>query len=82
MADLSYYLLKFKTLLRSSEYEREAAFDVLSRMKLCEKKEELELKRGVLYVKTSAIAKNELYIQKKNVLEILRREGVRITDLK
>lgn len=82
MANIGDYLKRFSLLLNDKKEEKGIIVSILRKNNIPIETDQCEIKDTYVYIKTSPILRNEILIQKKNLLQEIRENGVRITDFR
>lgn len=83
MKELSFYLEKIRKTISSKKENLSFIQNCLTQVAgVTVPSESLSLKDGVLFVSSTPTKKNELFMKKKEILALLREEGLSVTDLR
>lgn len=83
MKDLTEYLRKFQRIIFSGEEESKIISQEINKiLGLDIKAGDLDLRDGVVFLKTKPIIKSEVFINKVKILEALSQRGIAIKDLR
>jgi hypothetical protein len=73
MIELKYLLLNFKNILVSESAKKEEILRIISReIKIDLKKEDIQIKNGVVFLNIKPIYKNEIFLKKDKIFSKLK----------
>jgi hypothetical protein len=77
------YLKKFSNFLNNKQQSQKVVAAEIGRVLGIEiKKQKIEIKEGVVYIKESPIIKNTIFFNKKVILDNLQKGGLKVTDIR
>ena len=73
MFNIDQYLKRFSKKINSLDFDKEKIVEVVNNItKINIKKEEIEIKDYKIYIKTTTVGKNQLFIYKKQILDKIK----------
>ncbi len=83
MLNINDYLKKFSGIVNNKHQAYKIVSSEVQKILGIEiKKQAVEIKEGILYLKESPIIKNTIFFNKKMILENMQRAGLKIVDIR
>lgn len=83
MEQIGGYLKRFSGILNSKQQSKKVIMAEVQKVLGIEiKKENIETKQGIVFIKESPIIRNTIFYNKKQILGNLQKLGLKVTDIK
>jgi len=83
MQEISKFFDRFRNIALQEMHKRENISSTLSEsLKIKLNPEDFEYKNNVITVKGSGTLKSEIFLKKKNIIDILAKKGFKVVDIK